>query len=162
MMGRANSRPPTPEAVETIRRARSGVWNVIMMAGLAIGASGLLLRRRQWDTSPMPVEVAWRWAHLALLGVIVASTFLRLLSVVPWAARSRRRFVGAHVAAALAGFLAIPIGFAFAWLVRPRLDAIAPFWAVALVLGFLSLPRADEAELIDGQRRLGPPDESQP
>jgi hypothetical protein len=34
------------------------------------------------------------------------------------------------------------LGLAYGWFVRPQLDAVGPFWAAALGLGFLALPRA--------------------
>ena len=46
-------------------------------------------------------------------------------------------------------------------MIRPRLGDVGPFWAVALVLGLLALPRADELEGFDRtpppRRRPGPP-----
>jgi hypothetical protein len=37
----------------------------------------------------------------------------------------------------------------YGWIVRPRLDAVAPFWVAALALGFLALPRAAELDGFD-------------
>jgi hypothetical protein len=44
----------------------------------------------------------------------------------------------------------VPIGFAYAYAVRPTLDAVAPFWVAGLALGFLALPRAAELEGLGG------------
>lgn len=149
MTGKRATPPLSPEAMECLQRTRSAVWNVIMCVGLGIGASGLLLRRRQWGEAPLPAEIAWRWAYLGLMGLILLSTLARLLSVMPWASRRPSRFLGSHLASAILGSLAVPLGFAFSWMVRPRLDAVAPFWAAALILSFLALPRRDEIELIN-------------
>ena len=43
----------------------------------------------------------------------------------------------------------MPLGLAYGWLVRPRLDAVGPFWVAALTLGFLALPRARQFEDLD-------------
>jgi hypothetical protein len=53
------------------------------------------------------------------------------------------------VAAAAVGALAVPLGLVYGWTVRPRLDAVAPFWVAALALGFLALPRVHELEGFD-------------
>lgn len=146
-------------AAECLGKTRSAVWNVLMVVGLSIGASGVALRSRGWGASPVPADVAWRFCYIALLSLILASTVARLVSVTPWAARTARRFFWTHVASAAIGAAAVPLGFAFAWLVKPELDAVGPFWAVALVLGLLALPRRDEAELIEAadRRAEGPP-----
>jgi hypothetical protein len=63
-------------------------------------------------------------------------------------------FYWSHVGSALFGLLALPVGFAYSWAVRPKLSAVGPFWAVALVLGLLALPRLDE--LIGFDRPMPP------
>ena len=57
------------------------------------------------------------------------------------AGRRNHLFYWSHVGPALIAAVAIPLGFAYGWLVAPWLDAVIPFWAVPLRLGFLSLPR---------------------
>ena len=60
-------------------------------------------------------------------------------AVLPGARRSRRSSAA----------LAVPLGLAYGWFVRPRLDAVGPFWVAALALGFLALPRAHELDGFD-------------
>jgi hypothetical protein len=55
-----------------------------------------------------------------------------------------RRFLRSHVASAAVGAIAIPLGFAYAWAIKPRLEDISPFWVVAFATGALALPRSQE------------------
>jgi hypothetical protein len=149
-----------PQARACLLRTRSAVWNVLVVDGIAIALSGLVLRRRPWDLAIVPRDVAAWWMNMILLGLIVASTAMRLVSVLPWAARRENRFLLAHVLSAGFGALALPLGFLYGWAVRPRLEGVAPCWAVAIVLGLLSLPRTDEAELIEVEKKSpGPGDD---
>lgn len=143
------------EASRCLARTRSAVWNVLMLDGLAIALSGLVLRRRNWEVALAPSDVAAWWTNLALLILIVASTGARLLSVFPWASRRPARFLITRLLSAAIGALAVPIGFAYGWAVSPRLLAVGPCWAVAIVVGLLALPRAEEAELIEGDATGG-------
>jgi len=47
------------------------------------------------------------------------------------------------------GAMAAPLGLIHGWLISPRLEAILPFWLVALVLGILAYPRGRELEGFD-------------
>ena len=64
-------------------------------------------------------------------------------------ARRASRFYLGHVLAAALAALGVPLGLAYGWLVRPRLDAVGAFWIAALTLGFLALPRAHELDDFD-------------
>lgn len=145
----------SPAARDCLARTRSAVWNILVLDGLAIALSGLALRRRAWGAALVSLEAAAWWTNAVLLGLIVSSTAVRLVSVLPWASRRPGRFIAAHVLSAALGTLALPVGFLYAWTVRPRIEAVAPCWAVAIVLGLLALPRADEAELIDDRPASG-------
>jgi hypothetical protein len=124
-----------------------------MVVGVGIAASGLFLGRRDRGVMLWPERTAARVAHLALLGLVVASFVVRRV----WASRSAlrepstraSRFFRTHVVSALVGALAIPLGFVYGWAVRPRLDAVFPFWVAALALGVLALPRVYELEGFD-------------
>jgi len=142
-----------PEVAGTYWSTRSAVWTILALDGLMIAASGLILRRLPVGLAPvgfLPFEpsVVARAFHVALLGLIVAGTVLRLLGTFPGTdtppGRRARRFFWTHVVSALAGTMALPLGLAYGWALRPRLDGVGPFWAVAIVLGFLALPRTDE------------------
>ncbi len=54
--------------------------------------------------------------------------------------RRASRFYQAHLTSAVVGSLAIVLGLCYGWWVRPRLDAVSPFWVAALALGILALP----------------------
>ena len=62
--------------------------------------------------------------------------------------RGARFFLG-HVVPAVVGALAAPLGLVHGWLISPRLEAILPFWVVALLLGILAYPRGRELEGFD-------------
>ncbi len=139
-----------------LERARSSVLNVLVVVGLSIAVSGWLLRgRAESPPPPRPAKALNNSLYLALIAVAVTSYATRRLiaSRVPRARSGRRDplFYWSHVGPALIAALAVPLGFAYGWLVSPRLDAIIPFWAVPFALGFLSLPRP--AELLDLEGR---------
>jgi hypothetical protein len=62
-------------------------------------------------------------------------------------------FYWAHVWPTVVAALAAPLGIAYGWWVNPRLEAVIPFWVVALTLGFLALPRAGELDDFDRAAR---------
>jgi hypothetical protein len=131
----------TPRASEVLEQTRSAVLNVLIIAGAGIAASGLLLRwRDSWALSRAP-ESAKNGLIVALALVAVFSHLTRRS-----ARGDEQRFYRGHVLAAALAALAVPLGLAFGWFVRPRLDAVAPFWIVALALGWLALPRAYEVD----------------
>lgn len=146
-------KPGPPDAAATLERTRSAVLNVMVAAGAGIAVSGLLLRWRDgWAVDRAP-----EWIRRGLLGGLAA------LAVGSYLVRRRvarrealrdpagraSRFFRAHVLSAALAALAVPLGLAYGWYVRPRLDAVAPFWVVALALGLLALPRAHELEGLD-------------
>jgi hypothetical protein len=145
--------PLDPPSVACLERTRSAVLNVLVVVGLGIAASGLLLRwRDRWALVRGP-----EWLRQALLGALLA------VVVVSYATRRRltgrevlrdpaarcARFHRGHLLAAVAAALAIPLGLAYGWFIRPRIDAVAPFWIAALALGLLALPRSVELEGFD-------------
>jgi hypothetical protein len=153
-----------PASAACLHRTRSAVMTVLALDGLLIAASGLLLRTRGPGMTLWPAEEAYRWSHLTLLALMFAGSAVRLIGtarpVLEDPSRRARRFHWSHLIGALAGTAALPIGFAYGWAVRPQLAAVGPFWAVALVLGLLALPRADELIGFDQPmrpRRPGPP-----
>jgi hypothetical protein len=147
-----------PAAVAALVRTRSAVLNILVAVGLGIASSGALLRWRDGRALLRTSEGA-RQAMLACLFALVVASYLclRILArrgVLRDPARRASRFYRGHVAAAAVGALAVPLGLAYGWTVRPRLDAVAPFWVAALALGFLALPRAGQVDGLDD----GPPD----
>ncbi len=85
---------------------------------------------------------------LVVIGYLVRRIGTRRSALRAPASRASR-FYRAHVAAALMGSLAVPLGLLHGWAVRPQLEAVAPYWVAALALGFLALPRAHELEGFD-------------
>jgi hypothetical protein len=150
---------PTPEplsaplesgqgSIARLDRTRAHVLNVLVVIGLSIAVSGWLLRQRALAWQPRPA----RTMSDALYGALIALAATSYVSRRMLASRTARAapehfesfFYWAHVGPVLIASLAVPLGFAYGWLVRPELDAIIPFWAVPFVLGFLSLPRRSE------------------
>jgi hypothetical protein len=146
---------PAPEPAEAacLERTRSAVLNVLVAVGVGIAASGLLLRWRARAMPPEAPDLVRQGLMIGLLAVTVASYVLRRVLAGRPALRDPAgrcaKFYRGHVIAAAVGGLAIPLGLLYGWLVRPRLDAVAPFWVAALALGFLALPRAYELEEFD-------------
>ncbi len=85
---------------------------------------------------------------LVVIGYLVRRIGTRRSALRDPASRASR-FYRAHVAAAVMGSLAVPLGLVHGWAVRPQLEAVAPYWVAALALGFLALPRAHELEGFD-------------
>jgi hypothetical protein len=129
-----------------LERTRSAVLNVLVASGVGIAASGLLLRWRDGWAVFTATDVQRRGLMAALFVVTVMSYASRriLVSRSGFGEPADRpsRLYQAHLTAALIAALAVPLGLAYGWFVRPRLDAVAPFWVAALALGFLALPRA--------------------
>lgn len=137
-----------PAAEACLARTRSSVINVLIAISGGIALSGLVLRWR--DRAAI-----WR-APDELRQGLLAGLFLLLFSSYAvrrvGASRARlrdpqrraSRFYQAHLTSAVIGSLAILLGLCYGWWIRPRLDAVSPFWVAALALGFLALPRADE------------------
>src|SRR5262249_41449944 len=116
-----------------LERARSHVLNVLVAVGLSIAVSGWLLRGRAQDWQPRPAKPLSDSLCVALTAPAAASYIARrYLGARAARAEAGRRgylFYWSHVAPALIAAAAIPLGFAFGWLVAPRLDAVIPFWA---------------------------------
>jgi hypothetical protein len=150
---------PTPEPepgtldsgqhpIACLERTRSHVLNVLVVVGVSIAISGWLLRNRALTWQPRPAKTL-NDSLYAVLMALAATTYISRRMLTARAARVaperfERLFYWAHVAPALVSSLAVPLGFAYGWLVRPHIDAIIPFWAVPFVLGFLALPRRSE------------------
>lgn len=155
---------PDPSSLRCFERTRSTVMTILLIDGLLIAISGLLLRNREPGISLWLAEDAYRRFHLALLILMFVGSFIRLVGMTRLVMNLTRNgfgwFFWSHTGSALIGTLAIPIGFVYGWAVRPMLSTIGPFWAVALVLGILALPRMDELIGIDPSRSSRP-DQSQ-
>ncbi len=149
--------PPTSPAEALLERTRSGVLNVLVAVGLGIAVSGWLLGRRAGVGLVLAPDEARQWAYGGLLGLVAASYLtLRLLgspSRLRDPARCASRFYRAHLMSAAVGALAVPLGFAYAWTIAPRLATVAPFWIVALAAGAMAYPRRYE---LDDLPRAGP------
>lgn len=142
-----SSDPPLePRARETLEQTRSAVLNALIAAGLGIAITGALIRWRDgWATGRAPESVG-RGLLGGLAGLLVLSVLIRRVGagrVALQAPATRcRRLWRSHVASAWVGAAAVPLGLAYGWFVRPRLDAVLPFWVAALALGVLAFPRA--------------------
>jgi hypothetical protein len=142
-----------PAALACLERTRSVVFNLMVAISCGIAVSGLLLRWRD-RTALVRASDGVRQGLLAGLLVLAVASFI-CGRVGAGRARLRDplqravRFFRAHVLAAALGGLAIPLGLVYGWMVRPRLDAVAPFWVAALALGFLAIPRIHELEGFD-------------
>jgi hypothetical protein len=154
--------PLEPAASACLERTRSAVLNVLIAAGVGIAVSGALLRGRGRGVLPRG-----DLAPVALLGGLLTPALANIFCRRVWAGRSalrdpaRRaaRFYRAHVGAACAAALAVPLGLAYGWLFDPKLGAVGPFWVVALGLGSLALPRSYELEGFDRSPREPEPSE---
>ncbi len=141
---------PPSTAAECLERTRSAVLNVLVITGSGIALSGGLLRWRDgwaWFRAPEGVGQGL----VVALGLAAVSSYAvrRLMSgrktkLDP--ARRASRFYLGHVLSAVLAALGVPLGLAYGWFLRPRLDAVGPFWIAALALGFLALPRAREID----------------
>jgi hypothetical protein len=144
---------PEPAAASCLERTRAAVMNILVAVACGIGVSGLVLRWRD-RTALLRASDGTRQALLGTLFVLVVASFLwkRIdagRSALRDPSHRAARFFRAHVIAAALGALAIPLGLVYGWIVRPRLDGVAPFWVAALALGFLALPRAHELDGFD-------------
>ena len=150
-----------PASADCLERTRSAVMTVMAVDGLAIAASGLLLRGRGGGITWMEPAEAYRWSYLALLALMLAGSLIRVVGSTRWLLgdprRRASRFYWSHVASAAVGLPALGLGFAYGWAIRPSLSAIAPYWGVALVLGVLALPRVDELIGFDRPMKPRPP-----
>jgi hypothetical protein len=149
-------KPRSHEAEESrpgqacLERTRTAVLNVLIAVGLFIALSGGLLRYRTEALGP----AASRTLHQELMaGLIVVSItsyatrrILSQRSVHGQGASRESRFYWSHVLPAIIAGLAAPLGLIYGWWVDRSVQSVVPFWAVALALGSLALPRAHELE----------------
>jgi uncharacterized membrane protein YedE/YeeE len=144
---------PDRNRAACLERTRAAVLNVMLLVGAGILGSGLILRRRDRGALLWSERPAARAFHLALFGLVAASILIRRIMASRSALRDSGlravRYFRAHVLSAAAGALAIPLGFAYGWAVRPRLDGVAPFWVAAIALGVLAIPRRYDLQDLD-------------
>jgi hypothetical protein len=136
-----------------IDRTKSAVLNVMVAEGAAIAVSGWGLGRLDHGAVLGNQVLAWRLMMALLFLILLFSRVLLRVGAGRAALRNPRRrsarFLLAHVGSAMIGALAVPLGVVYGWAIEPTLSGIAPFWVVALGVGFLSLPRAVELEGFD-------------
>jgi hypothetical protein len=139
-----------PASQRCLERTRSWVLNVLVVVGLTILASGLILRYAGGRLVVADIE-GWRRAlYGGLVGVVVFSHLFRRIM----GARDRlrppetraERFFRSRVTAAAVGGLAAVLGLVYGLTIEPRFESVVLFWAAALVLGILALPKAIELE----------------
>lgn len=145
-----------PSVSRLLERTRSVVLNVMILDGLAIAATGLILRR--WDGIETDFDRGLLKKLLlgGLLGLFAVATFVlrglggrqRLES----SSTRGQRYFSSRVATAILGWCALPLGIAYGMLLDPSLGGVAPFWLAAIVLGRLALPRAVDLEGFDESR----------
>jgi hypothetical protein len=125
----------------------------MVVEGSAIAISGWALRRVDQAIWRDESERLWRIAVGVLFVILIGSRLVLRLgsarSALRDPARRAGRFFRAHLSSAMLGALAVPLGIAYGWAAQPTLQGIAPFWIVALGVGFLSLPRAIVLEGFD-------------
>lgn len=142
-----------PDSQACLERTRSAVLNILLGVGAGIALSGLILRWRDRAAAWRAPDGLRQALIAGLIAILVVSHLARRIGASRSALREpagrSSRFYRAHVLAAAIGALAVPLGLAFGWAIRPRLDAVAPFWIAALALGFLALPKAAELEDLD-------------
>jgi hypothetical protein len=152
-----------PAAEACLEKTRAAVLNVMVLAGFGIAVSGLLLRWRDRGALWRASEGVRQGLLVALFVLLVASYAVRRVGTSRSALRDPgrrcRRFFRAHVLSAVLGALAVPAGLVYGWLIRPRLEAVAPFWLAGLAFGLLALPRT--AELQDFDQPIPQPSDSQ-
>ena len=123
--------PLEPAASACLERTRSAVLNVLIAAGVGIAVSGFLLQGRDRGTLWRTPEPARLGLLAGLIGLVVTSYAMRRIGAGREAlcdpARRAERFNRAHVAAACAAALAVPLGRTYGWLFDPRLSAFGPF-----------------------------------
>lgn len=142
-----------PESARCLAQTRARVVNVLILTGLTIMATGLILGRLGLRVIVADVEGWRRLLYGGLIGVVAASHLMRRAM----GSRDRlrapetrgERFARTRFVSALIGWLAAPLGLIYGLTIDPRLETVALFWAAAMVLGVLALPRAVELEGFD-------------
>lgn len=149
--------PLDPVAVDCLNRTRAAVLNVIVVAGLILVVSGLAVREIDFGIQPLPPEPTRQVAFGVLFGLVVTSYVTRRTLSSRSSLRDPltrgSRFYLAHVAGAILGALAVPLGFVYGVVVKPDIQEIAPFWVAGMALGFLALPRGHELADFDEPMR---------
>jgi hypothetical protein len=152
-MNLAGDQPPDRAADVCLARTRSVVLNLLVVSGAVMAAGGFALRGLERGATLWPPSVAGRVAHAGLFGLIFLSYLMRRVLASRTALRDpkarSRRFFRAHVVSASIGALAVPLGLAYGYAIRPKLDAVGPFWVAAMALEFLALPRGYELNDFD-------------
>ena len=145
--------PPTTPEAECVDRTRSAVLNVMVLDGAGIAVSGWVLGRLDVGALLLNTDLFWRLSMGALFSILLFSRVMLRVgtgrSALKDPTKRGRRFRRAHVLSALIGGLAVPIGFGHGWAVEPSLQAVAPFWIVAIGVGIMALPRSTELEGFD-------------
>ncbi len=139
-----------PVALRCLERTRSWVLNILVLVGLSILVSGLILGKTDWKLIVGDVEGWRRFLYAGLIGAVAASHLMRRVM----GSRERlrepetrgERFFRTHVASALIGWLAAPLGLLYGLMIEPRFEAVVLFWVAAMLLGVLALPKAVELE----------------
>jgi hypothetical protein len=143
----------SPADAATLDRTRSAVMNVLVFVGLGIGLSGFVLGRKERGALLVQPPDIQTWSYGLLLSIFLMSVITRRVLGARDRLRDRqtrsRQFFLAHLVSAGIGALAVPLGFAYGWLIRPRIDGVGPFWVAALVLGVMAYPRAHELHDLD-------------
>ncbi len=138
-----------PIGAGCLRRARGLVINVMIAASAGIAISGVILRNCERGALQLPRDRTRQLAQLLLFALALASIWLRVH--VPRregdsAPALANRFIAFRLASSVSAALAVPLGLAYSWAVEPDLTVVAPFWAVALGLNVLAIPRTSQVE----------------
>jgi hypothetical protein len=134
-----------------LARSRQMVLRILVASVFVVLVGGLALRNGDRG-APLWAEInASRVTHGLLFTIIFWSYFTRRALASRTALRDPQtrfqRFSRAHILSAAVGALAVPLGLVHGLAIRPKLDAVGPFWVAALALEFLAIPR--EYELSD-------------
>lgn len=149
---------PTPDKGDSATdRLRSMVLNggIAVAGGMAL--SGFLLRDREPLASAYSAQSLKFSFHAALIGLVLASLFLKRTLANPRTLarldRPLERYQARLRVLLTLGFLAMALGLPYGLLVDPTWTGITPFWIVALGLTAICWPRrGDLLELESGLR----------
>jgi hypothetical protein len=153
--------PRDPAIVECLDRTRRDVLAVLLIEAMVIVAGSLVLRLPGEGIRPDIPERAFTTTLMGLvLGSVVLKRALSSRSALRDPSTRADRFRSGHVAGAVLGGLAAPVGLIYAMTARPPLAELAPFWVAALATAALSLPRAHELDDFEKPMTPGWPDPS--
>jgi hypothetical protein len=138
--------------LDCLRRTRTWVLVVLVFAACLI-AAGLAFLRTRPAWVPLAPSISPQWFRWGLFGVLILSYVVRRVvanrgNLRDPATRAARFHLG-HVSSAVIGALAAPLGLAYAFLLQPDSNELAPFWVVVLVTGALAFPRGYELDDFD-------------